>query len=291
MATPQRSLRARMLLGAVASLVVAILTVGCSRTVEGVPVVGSATPSASAASAGPHSPQFPSSDSIPLGGCVSIPGFTVVDCAQPHELEVFHIAEMPADFRNAYPTPAALLPRFEPRCRAELAEYVGSPDVDASRLREFVYWPSQQGWNSGERWVLCTVVEIGPDDRPLRRTGTLSGVLREGLGQFQACSQGPPSQAALRVVPCTEPHRGEAIPGVLSLGAPTDPPVPVEQANAVADPHCRRATDTFLAAPGGRPGVRYSWRYPLPESWPHGYTSVVCYAETDSPVTGSLRDR
>jgi hypothetical protein len=34
--------------------------------------------------------------------------------------------------------------------------------------------------------------------------------------------------------------------------------------------------------------VRYSWRYPLPESWPNGYTTTVCYAETDKTVTGTL---
>jgi hypothetical protein len=93
------------------------------------------------------------------------------------------------------------------------------------------------------------------------------------------------------VVPCGEPHRGEAVPGVLVLGVPTDPPVTAEQANAAAEPHCRRIVDEFLGTSDQPPGTRYSWRYPLSRSWPNGYTSVVCYAETDVPVTGSLRDR
>jgi hypothetical protein len=77
---------------------------------------------------------------------------------------------------------------------------------------------------------------------------------------------------------------------VLTLGAPTDPPVPAERANTAAEPHCRRAIDVFLGAPGDQLGLRYSWRYPLPQSWRNGYTTVVCSAETATPVTGSLRD-
>jgi hypothetical protein len=165
---------------------------------------------------------------------------------------------------------------------------VGSTDADASRLREFVYWPSQPAWNAGQRWVLCAAVEIGPDDRPIARTGSLQGVLREGLGRFQTCSATPPSQGKLQVVPCTEPHRGEAVPGVLVLGAPTDPPTSPEKANATADPYCRNQINTYLGSPTGRSDVRYSWRYPLPESWPNGYTTTVCYAETDKTVTGTL---
>ncbi|MGH3922688.1 MAG: septum formation family protein, partial [Pseudonocardiaceae bacterium] len=214
----------------------------------------------------------------------------VVDCALPHELEAFHVVQLPNYFPDAYPTAATLLPRFEPQCRARLPDYLGSPDVDASRLREYVYWPSPQGWNEGQRWVLCAVGEAGADDQPLPRTGALSGALRDGLGQFQACSKDPPSVATLRVVPCSEPHRGEAIPGgVLVLGAPSEPPVTAERANAAADPYCRRAAAAFLGDSAARPGVRYSWRYPLPESWPHGYTAVVCYLETDAPMMGSLR--
>ncbi|MCA1704336.1 MAG: septum formation family protein, partial [Actinobacteria bacterium] len=217
-------------------------------------------------------------------------GFRVVGCAEPHELEVFHIADLPADLSGTYPTAATLLPRLEPRCRAALPQYVGSADVDASRLREFVYWPSEQSWNAGQRWALCTVVEIGFDDQPLRRTGALAGTLRQGLGALQACAKDSPSQGALRVVPCSEAHRGEAVPGVLTLGQPTDPPVSEEQANAAAEPHCRSAIDAFLGAPADQLGLRYSWRYPLPPSWPNGYTTVVCYAETAAPVTGSLRE-
>lgn len=284
-AIPQRSVRARWLVG-FAALVAATLVAGCSRTVAGVPVAASADGPGPAV----NSARFPPTGPITPGGCVSLTDFTVAECTRAHELEVFRFTLLPADLQTSYPTPAGLLPRFEPQCRAALPEYLGSQDVDASRLREFVYWPSRHGWQSGERWVLCAVVEIGPDDRPLRRTGALRGALRDGLGEFQACAEGPPSQGALRVVSCAEPHRGEAVPGVLLLGAPADPPVAAAEANRAAEPHCRRTIDAFLGAPGGRPDVRYSWRYPLAESWPNGYTSVVCYAETDTPVIGSLRD-
>ena len=284
-ATPQRLRSARLLMGAAALLAV-VLAAGCSRVVDGNPV---ADPFRSPASS--SSSPFPPSGPLRPGDCVSVTGFTVVDCAQPHELEVYRFDPLPLEGADTYPTAATLLPRFEPRCRAELIDYLSSPDADASRLREFVYWPSRQGWDAGERWVLCAVVEIGPDDQPIRRAGGLRGVLRDGLGEFQACTTGPPSQGPLRVVRCAEPHRGEAVPGVLVLGSPTDPPVTAEQANAAAEPHCRRMVDDFLGTAARPAGTRYSWRYPLSRFWPNGYTSVVCFVETQTPVTGSLRAR
>lgn len=252
--------------------------------IEGIPVA-----SRQDQPAVPSSPQLPPNGPIKVGDCVSVADFAVVECTRPHELEVYRFDPLPPEFPRAYPTAATLLPQFEPRCRAELLGYLDSPDADASRLREFVYWPSRQDWDAGQRWVLCAAVEIGPDDQPVRRVGALRGVLRGGLGQFQACSADPPSLGVLRVVPCAEPHHGEAVPDVLVLGAPTDPPVTAAQANATADPHCRRAIDAFLGGADHKPEVRYSWRYPLTQSWPNGYTSVVCYAETDQPVRGSLR--
>lgn len=286
-ATP---LRVRLLLVVVvvtAHLVGVALMAGCSRTVQGLPVTGSAD---SAQADGPGSARLPPGGAMQSGDCVTLARFAVVGCSQPHELEVYRFTRLPATFPAAYPTPAGLLPKFEPQCRAGLTDYVGSRDADASRLREFVYWPSSQSWHSGERWILCAVVEIGPDDRPMQRTGALGGALRQGLGQFQSCTVDPPSEGTLHVVPCLQPHRGEAVPGVLVLGAPADPPFTAEQANAVAEPRCRRSIDAFLNSPGRKHGVRYSWRYPLPQSWSYGYTTVVCYAETAEPVTGSLRD-
>lgn len=286
MATPQRPARAHRYQGAAGLFLVAVaLLTGCSTRVGGTAVPASSTP----APTGSSSSRFQPGDLEP-GDCLTVARFRVVDCAEPHELEVFRVAELPADLPGGYPTPEVLLPRLEPQCRAALPPYVGSADVDASRLREFVYWPSRQSWNSGQRWALCAVVEISPDDQPLPRTGALRGALRNGLGALQACSKDSPSQGALRVVPCTEPHRGEAVPDVLTLGAPTDPAVLAEQANVTAEPHCRQAIDDFLGAPADQLGLRYSWRYPLPQSWSNGYNTVVCYAETTTPVTGSLRD-
>lgn len=288
MATPQHPVRARPHPGVlVSALAVLALLAGCAQQVPGTP--RPVSPTASPGS-GSSSPRLPASGPIGLGDCLAVTGFRVVSCAEPHELEVFHLTDLPADLSGSYPTPATLLPRLEPRCRAELPRYVASPDVDASRLREFVYWPSRPSWQAGERWALCAVVEIGPDDQPLRRSGALAAALRDGLGALQACSRDSPSQGRLHVVPCSEAHRGEAVPGVLTLGRPSEPAMSAEQANTAAEPHCRRAIDAFVGAPGDQMGLRYSWRYPLPQSWPNGYTTVVCYAETAAPVTGSLHD-
>lgn len=271
----------------VCAAIVTALTAGCSSDfVGGFPAGANAAPETPATIE--ESPRLPPGGAIERGDCIEAATFSVADCGEPHELEVFRFIELPADFSDTYPSAEVLLPRYEPQCRAELPGYVGSADVDASRLRGYVYWPSPQAWDTGERWVLCAAVVVGADERPVEHTGVLRGVLREGLGPYQACSQTAPSEGPLHIVPCVEPHRGEAVPGVLVLGAPTSPPLTGEDANELADPHCRRVIDEYLGTPGGQFGVRYSWRYPTPESWPNGYTSVVCYAETEEPITGTL---
>jgi putative regulator of septum formation len=173
-------------------------------------------------------------------------------------------------------------------CRAALPGYLKSPDADASRLQAATAGPSQG--KDGARWFACLVSEEGPDGAPVRRTGSLAGALAGGLGTFQKCIVGEPLEdGPARIVPCDRPHRSEAVPGVLALGSPTDPPPTLRQLTSRALDHCRMTVNAFLG--GARPGVRPSARAPLPEEWPDGDTSAICYAVTEKPVTGSLRGR
>jgi hypothetical protein len=221
------------------------------------------------------------------GDCVEVAkGVAKVGCDRPHEYEVMLSDELQADVPDSYPPPVKTLAR--PTCRATLPTYLGSPDADASRLETVAFWPTQEQWNIGDRWFACLVIERGPDNRPIRRTGTLAGVLTGGLGVFQRCLAGEPiSNDPTRVVPCEQPHRSEAVPGVLVLGSPTEPALSIGVMADRALPHCESVVNAYLG--GKRPRVKPSSLTPYPADWPTGANSAVCYAVTETPVTGSLR--
>lgn len=268
----------------VGSAFAALALTGCTVAVEGDPVPV-ANPTTTTTTPPAPSTEFPLSGPIQAGDCVVADDFEVVGCSQEHEIEVLAFDQLPDDFGDTYPTGDTILPEVEHVCREALPAYVGSPDVDATRIRESVYWPSRSGWSRGERWYLCAATEVDPDDDPISRTGSLAGVLSGGLGEFQACTEGAPSDSGpVRIVSCAQPHRGEAVPGVLSLGSRTDSPPSADDANARGEPHCTEQVNGYLG--NGQSDVVIAWRYPLADSWPNGFTNLVCYAEFPAPRTG-----
>lgn len=101
-----------------------------------------------------------------VGECVDLVGaggmvdrVDVVDCAEPHYGEVF-VAEVLAGI--AYPGDDELADRADGRCRMAFEDYVGEP------LRTSAYgfdWllPSEAGWRSGDRELVCLVVDWDGD--------------------------------------------------------------------------------------------------------------------------------
>jgi hypothetical protein len=264
-------------------LLALVLLAGCSSGEAGNSTAGGAsTPPPT-----PRSASSPSADTGPfrVGECVDFrlgaKGWG--SCARTHDYEVMLAQRLPAKA-----TGNAVRRIMSRACYAVLPTYLKSPDAHASRLQAASAGPSEG--KDGARWFACLVSEEGPDGKPVRRTGTLAGALAGGLGAFQLCLVGEPlADGPARVVPCDRPHRSEAVPGVLVLGAPTDPPPSLKEVTMRAFDHCKKAVETYLG--GSRPGVRPSGVSPLPEEWPDGDTSAICYAVTKNLVTGSLRGR
>jgi hypothetical protein len=225
----------------------------------------------------------------PIGSCMTARAFTKVDCAEPHDVEVAAIQTLPDPGGTPFPGEAALSALAIPRCRAELPGYLGGPAFDATRLQSWVFWPSPADWERGERWLLCSAIEIGGGGKSTERTGQLHGTLgADGFLVFQTCTTGSPSKdARLRTVTCDQPHQAEAVPDILTLGTPADRIPSKERMNVLARGHCDRAVASYLAV-ANRRDVISSWRLPTQQSWEQGYTSVVCYAEANSRITGRL---
>jgi hypothetical protein len=271
-----------------ALLVVAVLVTlgsagGCGAAVQG--FARGASDGSAMRSTGSEPPWVPTAAGpYKAGDCVET-GTGQVGCDKPHHFEIMTSADLPAELRpSSYPPPTGPL---KPGCVVALTHYLSSPDALASRLETVVMFPNRAGWDGGERWYACLVTERGPDNNAVHRTGSLAGVLQNGLGAFQRCLVGEPLDSPLQVVGCDQPHRSEAVPGVLVLGGPTDPAPDIQR--VMVDriiPHCDSMVNVYLS--GERAGVRSSGVAPDSDGWDAGNRTAVCYAKADAPTTGPM---
>ncbi|GGM57797.1 hypothetical protein GCM10012275_31260 [Longimycelium tulufanense] len=237
----------------------------------------------------PHSPPVERAKAPPgVGTCLRSETFDEVPCESPHEGEVSLNGVLP-DGLPSEPDDGTMLRAVLPTCRKAAVEYLSSTDADATRLQAWAFWPSARGLADGQSWLVCAVFETGPDEKPATRTGSLRGALAgEGFDEYQQCTAGSPGRdERLVTVPCDQPHLAEAVPGVLSLGAPHDPAPGAEEMTRRAQEHCTAAVEGYLGA--SRDDVVVSWRMPSPENWAEGYNNVVCYVETTTPLKQRLR--
>lgn len=229
----------------------------------------------------------PTVDELPKPGQCTDTGIEVLDCTAPHRAEVTEVGALDglgADYPNDRDLRRAALPP----CRAALTAYLGSADHDATRLQVHAFWPSRDGWARGDRWRVCAVVELNPDGARAPRTSTVKDLLKAaGFSTVQLCATASPGEARdAGITACDQPHKAEAVPGVLKLGNPQDPTPSQEQVDARAADHCARAVTNYVGAQ--RQDVFASWRTFGSQAWSEGYTSAICYAEATRPFTGRL---
>lgn len=92
-----------------------------------------------------------------------------IDCAEPHDAEIFASTEMPD---GPYPGIDALRAAADDYCLPRFEEFVGVSYLD-SVLDAYPLLPSEDTWNSaGDREILCVLV--APEDV----TGTLRDAAR-----------------------------------------------------------------------------------------------------------------
>jgi hypothetical protein len=93
----------------------------------------------------------------------------IVDCSEPHDLEVYETAELPEQTFDAAAVDTA---GFE-ICLAAFDGFVGTPYTE-SDLDIYYLIPSEASWADGDREVVCAVYDLNGD--PL--TGTAEGIGR-----------------------------------------------------------------------------------------------------------------
>jgi hypothetical protein len=101
-----------------------------------------------------------------VGQCLNQPGSTtdieeveVVPCDDPHDLEVFALVELP---EGPYPGDSGLSDAAQPACADRFAAYVGVEPAESVLATGFLI-PSEDGWDGGDREVVCLLYD--PDGR------------------------------------------------------------------------------------------------------------------------------
>ncbi len=104
--------------------------------------------------------------SLSEGDCIQDPGLVevienveAVGCNEPHEVEVFAVVELNQPDGSRFPGNDAVYEDGMDRCLPRFAGYVGTS------YEESVYWvdawtPIEEGWDRGDREVLCVIYEV-----------------------------------------------------------------------------------------------------------------------------------
>jgi hypothetical protein len=82
----------------------------------------------------------------------------ILDCALPHENEVFDVLEQP-DAGSDYPGEPAMQAFARANCTTNFAAFVGQ-NYETSALEVGYYLPSSNEWDSGARRLGCYVYDV-----------------------------------------------------------------------------------------------------------------------------------
>jgi hypothetical protein len=79
----------------------------------------------------------------------------IVDCAEPHDNEVFHVFDLA---EGDFPGEDALLQQAQDTCVPVFASYVGQ-DLASSQLDVFPITPTAASWSGGDREIICALYD------------------------------------------------------------------------------------------------------------------------------------
>jgi len=102
---------------------------------------------------------------LKAGDCFDLPDsnedviddLTQRDCTEPHEFEMFYVADLPD---GPFPSEDEISAWVDANCLPAFAEYVGI-SFDSSVLSGFPIYPTEETWNSGDHSVQCALYEDG----------------------------------------------------------------------------------------------------------------------------------
>jgi hypothetical protein len=113
-------------------------------------------------------------DDLAVGDCFNIPSGTSIQtvekqpCTESHNAEVIFVGDHDG---TTYPISLTLDSYIEDKCVPAFETYVGRAIDSEPELSVGYFYPSRDGWDSGDRTITCYVTE--PDEGPM--TESLKG--------------------------------------------------------------------------------------------------------------------
>ena len=113
-----------------------------------------------------------SADDLAVGDCLNLPNGTSVQtvekqpCTEGHAAEVFFVGEYSEG--TSYPISLALDRYVESMCVPAFEAFAGRAMDDDPALAIGYFYPSRDGWNSGDRTITCYVTR--PDEAPMTQS-------------------------------------------------------------------------------------------------------------------------
>jgi hypothetical protein len=109
-------------------------------------------------------------DDLSDGEVLQVP---VVDCDEPHTAEAYSSKRLPD---GAYPGLEAVKQTAVEMCLDRFEAFAGIDYDDSQRLDFAWYYPTEGSWSTGDREVLCLLMQIDPETgQTVPTTGTLRG--------------------------------------------------------------------------------------------------------------------
>lgn len=106
-----------------------------------------------------------SAGDLAVGQCFDVPSrtedistVTKHECTEPHDAEVFHVAEYTG--ADSYPISLGFESFVDSACIPVFATYVGKTFEEAEEYNVGWFYPNRDGWNDGDRTVTCYVVRV-----------------------------------------------------------------------------------------------------------------------------------
>jgi hypothetical protein len=97
-----------------------------------------------------------------------------IDCAEPHDSEAY--ASVLLD-DGEYPGDDAVVEQADEACFDEFETFVGL-SYDDSVLTFSYYYPTPESWDSGDREVVCLILDVNDDGNTVKSEGTLKNANR-----------------------------------------------------------------------------------------------------------------
>jgi hypothetical protein len=88
----------------------------------------------------------------------NIASVDAMPCDEPHDFELYHIAEWPEEDAS-FPSAIELEAFVFERCLPALRDYTGQ-DIEGSRIFFSPIVPDEQSWNAGRRVVYCALFDL-----------------------------------------------------------------------------------------------------------------------------------